>query len=48
MVKHHSVHTNVNIACDREAERGHVIFQGKQSVNPHHPEQGRSGFGSRR
>ena len=34
MAKHSSVHAKVNIACDREAERGHILFQGKQTVNP--------------
>ena len=34
MVKHPSVHAKVNIACDREAEIGRTIFQGKQTINP--------------
>ena len=34
MAKHPSVHEKVNIACDREAERGHILFKGKQTVNP--------------
>lgn len=34
MAKHPSVHAKVNIACDREAERGNTLFQGKQSVHP--------------
>ena len=33
MAKHPSVHAKVNIACDKEAEAGHIIFHGKQSEN---------------
>jgi len=34
MSKHQSVHSKVNITCDKEAEAGHIIFHGKQSNNP--------------
>ena len=34
MAKHPSVHAKVNIACDREAERGHTLFHGQQVSNP--------------
>ena len=30
IAKHPSVHAKVNIACDKEAEAGHIIFHGKQ------------------
>ena len=33
MAKHPSVHAKVNIACDKDAEAGHIIFHGKQSKN---------------
>ena len=34
MAKHPSVHVKISIVCDREIERGHTLFQGKQTVNP--------------
>ena len=34
MAKHSSVYAKVNIACDKEAERGHTLFHGKQNNNP--------------
>ena len=34
MAKHPSVHAKVNIACDREAERGHTLFHGKKFPIP--------------
>ena len=34
MAKKPSVHAHVNIACDKEAERGYELFHGQHSVNP--------------
>ena len=30
MEKYSNVHAKFNIACDREGERGHILFHGKQ------------------